>query len=108
MLHIIKIFSISFIIIFLLHQCWNYIKNTYSTKKTKDVLSFQTQKYKSIIQELLSNTQSSLTEEEKNKNQDLILYEQNQNQNQSEFLPIQEVSSMEDELHLYLQEQEQI
>jgi hypothetical protein len=94
MLHIIKIFSISVIIIFLLHQLWNFIKNTYSTKKTKDIVSFQTQKYKSILQEILSNTNNtnnlstSLTEIPN-----------------SDFISQQDMSSMNEELDVYVREQ---
>ena len=32
-----------------------YIKNTYTTKKTKDLVSFQVQKYKEILQEMQAN-----------------------------------------------------
>ena len=49
---------ISLIIIFVFHSFWNNIKNTYSVKKTKDLVSFQTQKYKSIIDEIQENTRN--------------------------------------------------
>ncbi len=46
---------VSFIIILIIHHLYNYIKNTYTTKKTKDLVSFQVQKYKEILQEMQAN-----------------------------------------------------
>ncbi len=94
MLHIIKIFSISFLLVFLLHQFWNYIKNTYSVKKTKDPVSFQTQKYQSIIQEILSTHSTPDPNASVPSNNELTLY----NHSSDEFLSPQEMSSMENEL----------
>ena len=49
----------SLFIIFAIHYFYNFIKDTYSTKKTKDVVGFQVQKYQEIIQELQNNQNSS-------------------------------------------------
>lgn len=43
---------ISFLIIFISHQLWNYLKDNYSTKKTKDLVGYQIQKYKSIMKDI--------------------------------------------------------
>ena len=43
---------LSLIIIIVIHELWEYMKNTYSTKKTKNLIEFQTNKYKTIIEEL--------------------------------------------------------
>lgn len=51
----IQTLIISIFIIFILHSLWNYIKDTYSTKKTKDLVGYQTQKYKSILEEVIQN-----------------------------------------------------
>ena len=51
---IIKIFVCLFII-YLVHSFWNYLKDTYSTKKTKDLVNTQIDKYKKIIHELQEN-----------------------------------------------------
>lgn len=51
---IIQIFC-SIFVIFTIHYFYNFIKDTYSTKKTKDVVGFQVQKYQEIIQELQNN-----------------------------------------------------
>lgn len=51
------IFSI--IIIFFGHQLWNYIKNTYSTKKTKDLVNTQITKYKKMMKEIQDNDSNS-------------------------------------------------
>jgi shikimate kinase len=53
MLYIIKTASISLLIIVLLHYFWNYLKDTYTTKKTKDLVKTQTEKYKAILDEIL-------------------------------------------------------
>lgn len=45
----------SLFLIFIIHYFYNYLKNTYSTKKTKDLVGFQVQKYQEIIQELQNN-----------------------------------------------------
>ena len=49
----------SIIIIFTGHQLWNYIKDTYSTKKTKDLVNTQIQKYKKIMKDIQNNDDNS-------------------------------------------------
>ena len=67
---IINIF-ISIIIIYGIHLFWNYLKDTYSTKKTKDLVNTQIQKYKIMVDEIqqsnpvLSSQSSTFTELEK-------------------------------------------
>ena len=51
----IQTIVISFLFIFIVHFVWNYIKDTYSIKKTKDLVGIQTQKYKSILEEVIQN-----------------------------------------------------
>jgi len=46
---------ISLIIIYICHSIWIYVKDTYSTRKTKDLVNTQVSKYKQIIQELQEN-----------------------------------------------------
>ena len=43
---------ISIIIIYSLHQLWEYLKDTYSTKKTKDLVNTQIKKYKKMMDEI--------------------------------------------------------
>ena len=50
----IKIFVCLFII-YLFHSIWIYLKDTYSVKKTKDLVNIQLNKYKQIIHELQKN-----------------------------------------------------
>jgi len=52
---IIQTVIISIIIIIIFHYSWNYIKDLYSTKKTRDLVGSQTQKYKTILDEILQN-----------------------------------------------------
>jgi len=49
---------LSLIIIIVIHELWEYMKNTYSTKKTKNLIEFQTNKYKTIIEELQETSRS--------------------------------------------------
>lgn len=50
------IFSI--IIIILLHYFWEYLKTTYTTSKTKNIVKIQTDKYNSILSEMFENIQT--------------------------------------------------
>ena len=49
MYSVIKTFVASFLIIFIIDNLINYLKNTYTTRKTKDVVSFHIQKYQTIM-----------------------------------------------------------
>ena len=64
---------ISILVIYGGHYLWNNIISTYSTKKTKNLVDSQIQKYKKIIDEIQQSSSSQpetfLTEEEK-KNMD--------------------------------------
>ena len=92
MIQTISTIVFSIVIILFGHYLWNSIKDTYSTKKTKDLVGSQTQKYKNILNEYIENTKplvpintttSYLSEEEKtNMNMDLLQFIQNQS-NQS-------------------------
>jgi hypothetical protein len=52
---------LSLAIIVIAHQLWDHLRNTYSTKKQKNVAEFQTNKYKAIIEELRENRVSEPT-----------------------------------------------
>ena len=55
----------------MLHTLWIYILDTYSTKKTKNIVNTQVNKYKKIINELqennITNIQGSQTHEGRSK-----------------------------------------
>lgn len=42
--------------IYFIHSIWNYLRDTYTTKKTKDLVNSQIQKYKNMMEELQQNT----------------------------------------------------
>jgi len=46
---------VSIFIIYIIHSLWLYLLDTYSTKKTKDIINTQVYKYKQIINELQEN-----------------------------------------------------
>ncbi len=81
------VFSIIIIIAF--HYFWNYIKDTYSTKRTKDLVGFQTEKYKSIVKEVIENRQQIGV--------DQPIYDGFLNQNEKQ--------SMDDDLTSFMQQQ---
>lgn len=55
----------SIIIIVLGHQLWNYLKDNYSVKKTKDLVGSQIQKYKIILNDI-QNAEISKQNEQSN------------------------------------------
>jgi hypothetical protein len=80
--------TISLLIIISVHYLWNYIKDTYSERKTKDLVGFQTQKYKSILSELIENGR-----------------EQPNTQEKEQILTENDLMNMDNELTKYLQEE---
>jgi hypothetical protein len=53
---------ISIAVIALLHYGWDYIKTTYSTPKTKDIVKIQSEKYDTILTEILETKSKSSPE----------------------------------------------
>lgn len=64
--------------IYLMQYGWNYLKDTYTTKKTKDVVNTQIKKYKEMFEKLQVSKQESSpfqTEDEKQSmNMELLEY----------------------------------
>jgi ABC-type cobalt transport system substrate-binding protein len=54
MIWLVQNIIISIIIIILIHYLFNYLKDTYTTKKTKDLVKTQTDKYKTILDEIMN------------------------------------------------------
>ena len=52
----LKSILLSIITILLLHYGWEYVKNNYSIRKTKELVKIQTEKYDIILSELVKNT----------------------------------------------------
>ena len=50
---------ISIFAIYIIHSLWNYLKDTYTTKKTKDLVNSQIQKYKNMMEEIQQQKTSS-------------------------------------------------
>ena len=91
---------ISILIILIGHSLFYYFKDKYTNKKTKDLVSFHTQKYRTIIQE----TQDALEKTrhcEKEKDQD-------QEKKETQTLPVHytihenESTSLNDDLAQYV------
>ena len=47
------------LLILALHYVWDYLKDNYSKKRTKDIISIQTSKYKQIINEINNHSANS-------------------------------------------------
>jgi uncharacterized protein YeeX (DUF496 family) len=65
MLTIVITILLSFIIIWILHSLWNYIKDSYSPKKTRDLVGSQTRKYQKMIDEILKTKSQEISDEDK-------------------------------------------
>lgn len=72
-------------IIYGLHEFWLFLLDTYSTKKTKDLVNIQTNKYVQIIDDL-QNNQNTVSQD-------------------TSFISNEEKQTMNDELQTYLLEQ---
>jgi len=65
------VIHILFFIVLILsgHYLWNYLKDNFTEKKTKDIVACQIEKYKTIINELEKKSNASenqeMTEEDK-------------------------------------------
>ena len=84
MWYILQTIIISIIIIATLHYAWNYIKDNYSSKKTKDLVGFQTEKYKTILDELMNKKEETVT---------------------TQFISKEEQCAMNDDLTQFMEEQ---
>lgn len=58
----------SLLIIYSIHNLYNYLKNTYTTKKTKDLVVFHLNKYQDIL-ETVKTKQNKIQKEETHINQ---------------------------------------
>lgn len=58
LLHIIINIIISIFIIYIIHSTWEYFKDTYTNKKTKDLVNTQITKYQKMMEEMQQNTKS--------------------------------------------------
>jgi hypothetical protein len=69
---------LSLTIIILAHYCWNYLKETYSTKKTRNLVNSQIEKYKKMVEEIQQggsqNNELFSEEEKENMNNDLLSF----------------------------------
>lgn len=63
-LNLIITIIISIGIILSIQYLWNYIKDNYSTKRTKDLVNSQIEKYKKILEQQSSQQVEFISEEE--------------------------------------------
>lgn len=47
------------------HYFWNYLKDTYSTKKTRDLVNIQIDKYKKILNDIQNNENNKIKDSKK-------------------------------------------
>ena len=63
-LNLIITIIISLSIILSIQYLWNYIKDNYSTKRTKDLVNSQIEKYKKLLEQQSSQQVEFISEEE--------------------------------------------
>lgn len=78
---------ISIIIIYGTHLFWHYLKETYSKKKTNDLVNTQIEKYKKMIGEIQQQQQQNM----------------NSGSQQIEFISENDIANMDNDLTEYLQ-----
>ena len=66
---------LSILVIYSGHYFWKYIKDAYSTKKTKDLVNVQIQKYKKIMTEMQNNNNKPFISNEEKLEMDMRLME---------------------------------
>ena len=66
---------LSILVIYSGHYFWKYIKDKYSTKKTKDLVNVQIQKYKKIMTEMQNNNNKPFISNEEKLEMDMRLME---------------------------------
>lgn len=69
--------TISVILILCGHYLWNYLKNTYTEKKTKDLVNSQVEKYKKIVAELQETIEKG---QQKGSQNEVFIDEQEKNE----------------------------
>ena len=75
MSNILQTIFFSIIIIYLLDSLIKYFRDTYTTKKTKDVVGFHIKKYQSILDQMQDKKQISIDEPSSIKlSEDELLY----------------------------------
>ncbi len=61
MYSIIITILVCFFIIYLVDQLIHYLRDTYTTKKTKDIVGYQIKKYQHLMDEMHENKQKQFT-----------------------------------------------
>lgn len=74
LLNFIITILISIGIIMSIHSLWNYLKDTYTTKKTKDLVNSQIEKYKKLLEIQKQQTEFITEQEQETMKNDLLQY----------------------------------
>ena len=74
LLNFIITILISIGIIMSIHSLWNYLKDTYTTKKTKDLVNSQIEKYKKMLEIQRQQTEFITEQEQETMKNDLLQY----------------------------------
>jgi hypothetical protein len=95
---------VSFIIILLGHRIWIYLKDTYSVKKTKDLVGSQIQKYKMILNDIQEAEKIKEKEKEKIKEKEKLRENQITEQSSQLVTYNSEYIDLKKDLEQFLQE----
>lgn len=82
----------------LLHYLWNYFRDKYTVKKTRDIVGAQTEKYKEMMAEILESKGRQHTNVPVDSNSDLSTSDDSH----SDFISAEEKAEMIKELRLLL------
>jgi hypothetical protein len=92
---------VSIVIIFLVHNLVSFLQDSYTTKKTKDVVGFHVQKYKTIMDEMHEANQK---EKQEIMQQAERAIKENDNSNKTD-LSEKELRSMNEDLADFIKRQ---
>jgi predicted PurR-regulated permease PerM len=102
MLHIIFNILLSGFIIYCFHSTWDYFKNTYTHKKTKDLVNTQITKYQQMMDEM----QQTLGQSSSISRTDIqMMEEMQQTLGQSSSISRTDIQMMDDDLTKFMEQQ---
>jgi hypothetical protein len=88
---------LSFLIIFIAHQLWEYCKVNYTSEKTKNLVEIHASKYKQIAEDIERNSTALVIQNDNTPNNTAIISQLPKLQN-SDFLPLDEKEWIHKEL----------
>jgi hypothetical protein len=89
---------LSFLIIFIAHQLWEYCKINYTSQKTKNLVEIHASKYKQIAEDIERNSTALVIQNSTSKETNTAIITQLPKLQNSDFLPLDEKEWIHKEL----------